>query len=153
MADFVIVHILDEYETGKQFSMWPLHVTLLPWFDAPDANGVVEALTPLLEKSAPINVQLGDFAKLGAKRTARMLITSTDLKTLHEQLLKIVEDNGWPIRGRYTGSHFSPHITRTSGRDYNGDGFVIDSLHIAEALPMGKRRLVARLPLRKSVIQ
>lgn len=146
MREFVVVAVLDECNIGDTFTMWPLHMTILPWFEAESVEEAVELLQPIAREFAPIRVELVDFAKFGANRTVRLVKLSPELHDLHKKLLREVQVNGLQIRGRYTGDHFSPHVTRTGGRDFAGDDFIIDKLYIAEALPMGKRRLIAELP-------
>lgn len=148
MKEFVVVAILDKASVGDKFQMWPLHLTILPWFESGSVEEAVELLKPTTKEHEPVKVTLGDFAKYGANRTVRLIKPSPSLNELHKQLLRAVQASGWSIRGRYTGEHFSPHVTRTGGRDFKDDNFVIDKLYIAEALSQGYRKIVAEMNLK-----
>lgn len=150
VKEFLVVAILDNCNVGDTFTVWPLHMTVLPWFEIYSLGEAVALLQPIIKEFKPFTANLGEYAKYGSNRMVRLVVRSPELHDLHNKLLRAVQVNGLTIRGRYTGDHFSPHVTRTGGRDFDGDDFAISELYIAEALPMGKRRLSARLPLRRS---
>ncbi|MDQ3065213.1 MAG: 2'-5' RNA ligase family protein [bacterium] len=146
MKEFVIAHILDDVETGDRFTLWPLHVTILPPFQADNKEQVVDAVEQTIKSSAPINVQLGEFAQFGAKRIVRKLIINPELQSLHDKLLQLANLQGWDVPQKYVGRYYTPHITRKAERDYIGENFTMSELCIVEALPQGYRQIVKKLP-------
>ncbi|MDQ3123589.1 MAG: 2'-5' RNA ligase family protein [bacterium] len=147
MAEFVLAHILDEVEVGDRFTMWPLHVTLLPPFQADNANEVLENIKPITDSTLPIFAQAGELAQFGTKIFVRKIVINPELQALHNKILQLAQNLGWQTSGKYVGSYYTPHITRKSGRDFEGNEFVIKDLHIVEALPQGYRRIIAKLLL------
>jgi len=139
MAEFVVAHILDDHQIGDRFTIWPLHVTILPPFDAPSiesVTGVVEAVALAAE---PINLHVGDRAKFSSKTLVQKLIPSPELMSLHTKVLQAGEAEGWQITGRYIGKHYTPHITERAGRSYIDATFILDSLSVVENIGQGYR--------------
>lgn len=148
MHEYVIVCMVDPAQVGDRFTMWPLHITLLPWFDAPDVQTVKEVVEQKLQGFRPFTVSVGKRSSFGVdKRLPVMLIQpSHKLQDLHDTLLTAVQEQGWELHGRYTGSHFVPHVTQKAGRDASGD-IQIETLHIAEKQSQGYRQIVGELQL------
>lgn len=122
-------------------------MTLLPWFEAPGLEPVEKVVQQIAAQQEPFAAQVGERTYFGARKLPVMKIDNMpQLQALHEALLGAVEQQGWPMQGRYTGQQFSPHVTQKAGRDVRGE-LQIDALHIAEALPQGYRRLVSQVAL------
>jgi 2'-5' RNA ligase len=147
MGEFVAAHILDEYEVGDRFSTWPLHVTILPPFQADTVGEVKLTISEIVSTTAPIPAQLGEFAKFGEKRIAQKIITNPELASLHNKLLQVANMQGWGMDARYLGDYYTPHVTRKLGRDYKGTSFIVDKLVIVASLGQGYRQIVDELPL------
>lgn len=147
MAEFVVAHILDDYQVGDRFSMWPLHVTVLPPFEAPDLGTVVSVFDPIAREVPPVQLQVGERARFGAKILVQKLIPNPELTSLHTKLLQAGEQAGWKIAGRYTGQHYTPHITEKAGRSYGGKPFILDKLCIVEGIGQGYRVIRHELEL------
>lgn len=146
MKDFVIVHILDSYEIGKLFTMWPLHMTILPPFHATDVEHVLESLKPIMKSTPPIHAELGEFKLLADKRTGRIILPKTALAELHNKVLQAMNRDNLAVSGRYIGTHYVPHVSKTkAGREFDGDKFEIDKIQIVESLPQGYRKVVAEM--------
>jgi 2'-5' RNA ligase len=144
-GEFVVVCMRQAIAVGTRFTQWPLHLTLVPWFTAPDIETVQAALEPVLRLTSPFTVDVGDRAYFGQRKLpVKLLKPSPQLHALHGLLLSKLEEQGWPITGRYTGQHYKPHITQKAGLDAEGE-FVIGAVYIAKALPQNYRQIVARL--------
>jgi 2'-5' RNA ligase len=150
MADFVIAVILDDFKIGDRFTMWPLHITILPPFSAPSLETVAQTIKPIVKYTEPIHIQIGEFAKFGRDRTAQKIFPSSELQRLHEKILAAGEQAGWKIAGRYTGSYFTPHITTKAGRSYDKADFDITEIVIVGLLPQNYRELLEILPFAKA---
>jgi len=148
MKEFVLVHMVDPAEVGARFATWPLHLTLLPWFEAPDLETVQAQLKAKLKDLKPFEVTVGERSQHGDyKGRPVMNITNTpELQRLHEQLLAVIQANHWPLQGRYTGRHYTPHVTQKAGRDAQG-AMCVDAVFIAESQPLGYRQLVGKVEL------
>ncbi len=147
MGEFLAVHMVDPAKVGDRFTMWPLHMTLLPWFEAPDVSSVLTAFRARLEHVAPLEVSVASRAYFGQRKLPVKLVHRTAaLQQLHEILLQAVLENGWPLQGRYTGEHFKPHVTQKAGRDATGM-LVVDAVYIAERQSQGYREIVGKIAL------
>lgn len=139
--------MLDSVSVGERFTMWPLHMTILPWFSAPNIETVIAHTRDVVVNLKPFKVQVGQRAYFGQRKLPVKLIdNSHELQDLHERLLGMVNDNGWEIKGRYTGPNFRPHVTQKAGRDAGGE-LLINKIHIAEAQPQNYREIVGTIDL------
>ncbi len=149
-GDLILVHMLESQEEGSYFDRkrWPLHITLLPWFEAPDLEMVRAKLTAKLKGIKSFEVTVGERSFHGdyKGRPVMEINNSPQLQHLHETLLSVIQENQWPLQGRYTSKLYSPHVTQKAGRDAAGT-LHIAAVYIAEKLPMGYRQLVAKVGL------
>lgn len=146
--DLVLVYMVDDTPVGTRFQLWPLHMTLLPWFHAPDLGTVIQAVETIANRTPTIPVTVGERAHYGPnqKITVMTMNLPKQLQLLHKQLKHMTEQHGWELQGRYTGAQYSPHVTQQAGRDVTGP-IMVDRIAIAEALPQGYRKLVAYVEL------
>lgn len=144
--DFVIVVMLEPQKVGFRFNLWPLHITLLPWFSAPDVTAVEEACSEVVDEFKPFTVRAGERAYFGAGRrlAVKLIEDSGQLKNLHKKLLSAVTEKGWEVPGRYTGDQFKPHVTQKRGRDAEGE-IEIRKIYIVERLEQGYRKVVSQV--------
>lgn len=148
MRDFLVVCMLESIEIGAQFTMWPLHMTIIPWFKADELEPVIVALSSVTAQHKPFTVEVGERAFFGPKgKLPVMMIENTqELQSIHQELLELILSEGWTLEGRYTGDNYTPHVTQKGGRDAHGE-LRFDALYIAEALPQNYRKIVAKLKL------
>lgn len=131
--------------------MWPLHVTVLPPFEAPGLEAVSKVIKSIVLSEEPIQLQVGGQAKFGGKLLVQKIIPSPELASLHTKLLQAGESAGWNIKGRYLGNHYTPHITQKAGRSFSGAGFLLDTLSIVEDIGQGYRVIRSGLRLGETV--
>lgn len=150
MADYLAVCMLEPIEVGTQFTQWPLHMTIVPWFKAPDLTAVEEKLKPIAAEHRPFDVEVGERAYFGprGKLPVMRIENIPELQSLHEDILRAVTESGWHMEGRYTGQHYTPHVTQKGGSDAQGK-LHFENFYIAEALPQGYRKIIAKLELGK----
>lgn len=147
MRQLMFVYMLEPLESNKRFTQWPLHVTLLPWFETDDIETVKAELRQVAASTPAMNLKTTERAHFGARRLPVMLIEdSRDLRDLHEKLLDITVRYGWELEGRYTGDNYLPHVTQKGGRDAPEE-FRLDSLYLVESLAMGYRQVLDRVNL------
>ena len=145
--EFVITAMLEPIEVGTQFTMWPLHITLLPWFNAPNIEIVQKNLEAIVKSRKSFQVTVGDIAYFGQRKLPVKLIQNTsELQRLHNDLVLMTSKNKWELPGRYVGDYFKPHVTNKAGREAKGT-VVIDALYVFEKLGQGYRKTVAKVGL------
>ncbi len=148
MREFVIAIIVDDYEIGKLFTIWPLHITLLPPFNMLSVDDILGRLTPITKSTQPIKAEVGGSKIMGEARTARLITPNSNLADLHSKILQAIELKSLAVSGRHTGEQYIPHISRTkSGRDFESDKIEIGKIQIVESLPQGYRKVLAELRL------
>lgn len=148
MREFVIAYMVEPVDVGVRFTMWPLHMTLLPWFEAPDAETVQHELTKKLAATRAFDVSVGERTSFGVTKRLPVMLIKPDakLQALHDKLLEMTAANSWPLQGRYTGTSFKPHVTQKTGKDAEGL-LHIDELAIVEAQPQNYRQMVGKVGL------
>lgn len=146
--DYLVVYMVEPIEVGTQFTRWPLHMTIVPWFTADDLQAVLEVLRPVVMTHKAFTAGVGERVFYGQtkKLPVKLIINNEQLQAFHMAILGAVVGAGWPLQGRYTGVNYSPHVTQKAGWDAEGT-LTISSVHIAEALPQGYRKIVAEMEL------
>ena len=106
---------VDTLVVGQEFSKWPKHITLLPWFNDAKQEVLDESLQTLAAKTKPIVVSLGERALYGSKNNRPVLeiVHNNQLRDLHITGLNIVANDAKAKLEdlRYVGYKFKPHIT------------------------------------------
>lgn len=151
MPEFVVAHITDEHQVGERFSMWPLHVTVVPPFEASSLEEVSETVELIGQMISPIQLQIGDAAKFGQGRLVQKLVPSPELTQLHKKLIDAGEKQGWNISGHYVGNYYTPHITQKKGRSFTGSEFILNSLSVVENIGQGYRVIREEISLGESL--
>lgn len=148
MAEIVLAAIVDEYKVGDRFNNWPLHITVLPPFKAENVNQTIEFFQPVINSTNYIFTQLGDYAIFGKDLVVRKVVPNPELNSLHNKLLDVAIQSGIDVTGRYIGKHYTPHITRKSGRDYDGNELTISKVAVVENIGQGYKKIVQDLELK-----
>ena len=147
MKEYILVFMLESAPIGARFTMWSLHMTLLPWFNAPDFELVFAKLKQKLERFEPFEIEAGGPSQMGHRNLpAKLINNSPKLQSLHDALLRMIDENDWDLQGRYTGQHFKPHVTRKKGMDANGK-YLLDAVYIVEKQSQGYREIVGKVDL------
>lgn len=146
--DYIYVAMVKPQPVGRRFTQWPLHITLLPWFQAPSIAAVEQLAQAAARDFTPFTVTVGKREYFGSSRqlAVKLIKTSEQIMELHNRLLNGVMSKGWNMPGRYTGEHYRPHVTRKAGKDAEGS-MQIDAIYVAEKQPQGYREIVAKVPL------
>lgn len=112
MKEYMLAVLLEQKAPGEEFGRWPLHITLVPWFQL---KGSIEKLTQDIQ-SAVSSFQ-AFAAKVGPRKQwgthTVHLIDDPVVHELHKRLLEVVKKHGKltaPIR--LTGKQYRPHITQ-----------------------------------------
>lgn len=93
---------------------WPLHVTWVPPFDAPEVD-VVEALGAALGGRPSLETEAVAEAWFGRRRDVRVveLARGADVAALHGALLAALDGAGVDVRAmRHVGDAFRPHVSQ-----------------------------------------
>ena len=116
---------LEPLHKGDQFKDWPLHVTVVPWFQVNLYRAFENALGNKIHSLSPVQITGsseivplrtvgGDEALFGPEEDVRVrkLRDIGALASLHDTLLSMIERfDGQLEDTTYTGTHYVPHVT------------------------------------------
>jgi 2'-5' RNA ligase len=116
--EYMFAYLLDAHHPGDTFTVWPLHITLLPWFklDVPLDEFKTE-LQRILNTTKSVSVKVGSERQFG-RRSVNLIESSAGLLALHELLLDYAKNNGeFTVNKQLVGEQFNPHITKNFGKN------------------------------------
>ncbi len=138
--------ILDRVKRQEKFSVWPLHLTLVPWFEirGPNLSTFLIAIQRLANSSPKPTLTTMGSGKLGPKKVEVTIIKPTSLLiNLHQDLLSIVlENNAKLISKNYVEENFKPHVTKRGERGPAQDRTVCRKLYLVAKCEDGERQVV-----------
>jgi 2'-5' RNA ligase len=112
--EHLVVIMLEPTPPGEEFEIWPMHITIVPWFTAEDIIKLDKLLSDIAAKHKSIKVKAGRTEKWGGseKFDVLKLTSKTGLHRLHWDVFKNLEKNGFNIHQKdYMGEKYTPHIT------------------------------------------
>lgn len=125
-----------------EFVLWPLHITIVPWFPADDSKGLDELLTKIASKHEAFIVTVGKREYFGKedKLTVNLVNDSGDLHRLHWDVFHSLEKNGFPIHQKdHMGEKYKPHITHQGRRHLNeGEELIVPSFSLVRQVRQKK---------------
>ncbi|GAC1387821.1 MAG: hypothetical protein NVSMB37_6420 [Candidatus Saccharimonadales bacterium] len=146
LRTFVLVYLIDNLKVGDQFVRsrltWPLHITVIPWFQTNKANatGLIKVFQQYLNTIDTFDVTIGPRANFGAKNQIPVSLIEgslTILNQMHQSLLERLQSVNGQIdtsRQIYVGEKYRPHVTHHGTRMPNQDNTMhIDNLALVEA--------------------
>ncbi len=125
---FVLVASLDPLEKGDEFTRWPLHVTLLPWFTIPDDrmqafDNSVKSRVHTYEAQYPAGDTLEMF---GPEKNVpvRTLKNIGRLAHMHRELVECVERVNGTFYDSWIKDNFRPHLTFQKDKGIDEDELI-----------------------------
>jgi len=112
--EHLVVIMLEPVPAGEEFEIWPLHITVVPWFPCGDDQLLDKTLSKLAAKHKPFQIKIGKAAEWGGKEKFKVLKIAPDwrLQSLHWDIFTKLEKNGFSIHQKdYLGDKYTPHIT------------------------------------------
>lgn len=144
----MVAHLLESVD-GQNFSKWPLHITLLPWFECQESLAV-EAIESVTEHIKKCRLSLGEVA-LGSIEMfgensdipVRRVVGAEALSLLniHRDLLDCFDDN--LINKQYVGENYVPHIS-VSDEYYSGESDIINIDNMSLIKHCGQHKTIVR---------
>lgn len=136
-GDRLICMFVDSFGQGHEFSDWPLHLTIVPWF----RNGMAsDDLTAQFERAlqgvGPFEMKVDGEARFGRRKKLVNLIETPSPITKVEQIIRrsLQDNDSWIVdETTKIRRHFRPHITEQNyARVQSGDKISVDRLYIVE---------------------
>jgi 2'-5' RNA ligase len=96
------------------FEIWPLHITLVPWFPCDDDEHLDRTLQFIANRHKQISARTGPVEEWGKqdKIIVQTIEESEKLHNLHLDVYESLENNGFPIHQKdFLGENYRPHLT------------------------------------------
>jgi hypothetical protein len=133
MPELMIAHLFEPMEEGTIFNRWPLHMSLLPWFNTEQVAIIQTEFEALAARQEKIRVAVGDLAIVGTirKKQAQLLELTPELELLHESILDIATPRGTIRPTEPVGDDYTPHVVKRETRILRPSGIVtIDAMSV-----------------------
>jgi 2'-5' RNA ligase len=137
-----LVHFVEQQLESWKFARghWPLHVTLVPWFNVSDEEAVLRSLEKLADATQPFTLHVGRVEYFGHNNDIPVnVISNPDPTTsLHKRMIKalgkadIVYDEKM-----YIAQNYNPHITRheiDNRHSTEGEEIQVNDFHLVRLL-------------------
>lgn len=147
--EYILVALLDDYATGDTFTVWPLHVTLVTWFDPHDEQALIAKLHAIASETPKITSRVGE-QRIWGSNTVNVIERTPALNTLHQQLLAAMTTHARPLTNRqYMGDNYTPHITHQRGTSMaEGSDITLDAFYLVKKpLHSREKQIVAKIEL------
>jgi len=149
---YAAAYMLDKPKLGEVFTKWPLHITVLPWFECQDIAIYVGMLEKTARKIRPFYVTVGREADFGPDGgvPVKLVNKTYPLTELHATVCRLLmygKGHAGSREERITRP-WRPHITVRGDRHIStGTKVLVDSLDIVEDIKDGRmgRKSVARI--------
>ncbi len=148
-----IISSFEQHQKGEVFEQFPLHITLLPWFDVPYRQSLLHSVQNFATRQSPQRVEAAGEAMFGPNEDIRVRLLGRvgSLHAMHEELLEIVSrQHGEILTPEFVDKKYVPHVTYQG--DYGleeGEVRTIDRLQVVSGDMTGPRKVVADLGLSK----
>lgn len=132
----------EPFEQGQEFDVWPLHITLVPWFKDAKQSKVSDGLEAISGYIKPFHVHLGEKALFGARNDipVRLVKENDTLLNLHLKALTVVHDAKGQLDYGIVGYRYRPHMTER-GSEIELLKIPIEQLALIDGLDNGQRRV------------
>lgn len=160
MNEYILVLMLEPVLLGQQFVAWPLHITLMPWFEIDVAEEkLAQLLEPIVKEHQALDLTAGEHAWFGPRQTVPVILVhkTAELQILHEAVLNLVHQHHWPlVASQYTGKQFNPHASKRRHTELLPETHLkVKEMYLVKA-PIGDRltrikTVIAKLPLKGQV--
>lgn len=154
----IIIAFTTEKEEGTEFSKWPNHITLVPYFFTSDLEKLQQQLIDLGSHTKIINYEIGPLDYFGYKKAkpVNRIVQNIDLTNLHKALLDIAQNHDATFDAKFCFPNFWPHITHneetlpTEGTTAQiKEIYLVKNLHINPQEPLHKKLkiVINKIPL------
>lgn len=106
--------MLEQILPGREFEVWPLHITIVPWFPCDDPERLDKQLRGISHRHKSFTVKLGETETWGKKEKFDVVIVDDpgQLHRLHWDVLQTLEKNGFFVHQKdFLGTKYKPHVT------------------------------------------
>lgn len=99
----------------REFIIWPMHITIVPWFAVDDEAKLDNVLEIIASKHEAFDVTIRKQEEWGRKEKFKVALVGDpgNLRRLHWDVFHSLEKNGFPVHQKeFLGASYKPHITQ-----------------------------------------
>lgn len=135
-GDRLLCAFVEQPDQSAQFTEWPLHVTIMPWFRTEiSSDQLADELCDCLCEFKPFQVVMSDETKFGHDKIVNLVAQPTLLMEVEEQTRAVIKRHtAWLVdETTKRRREYSPHVTaQKEERLYRGDTFICNAIYIVE---------------------
>jgi 2'-5' RNA ligase len=113
--EHLVVIMLEPQAPDEEFEIWPMHVTIVPWFPCDDSDRLDEVLSKVAGRHQGLEAKIGtteDWGRRDRFKVIKIEDQGNQLHRLHRDVFRSLEKAGFPIHQKdYLGDKYMPHIT------------------------------------------
>lgn len=109
-----LIVVMVEPAPPREFVIWPMKITIVPWFPVADEAKLDKILEKIASKHEAFDVAAGTIQEWGRKDKFKVMLIDDpgNLYRLHWDIFHTLEKNGFPVHQKdHLGSRYKPHIT------------------------------------------
>jgi len=145
--EHLVVIMLEPMPPGVEFEVWPLHITIVPWFHVQDDDKLDQLLIKIAQKHKKLTVSVDGKEIWGTREKFEVALVNDPggLQLLHEDVFHSLEKNGYLIHQKdYLGAKYRPHfvsrneVQKTQDQPKAGQEMEISSFWLVKQLRLKK---------------
>ena len=129
----------------REFVIWPMHITIVPWFPVEDEQKLDKVLEKVATRHEAFDIAVGRVQEWGRKDKFKVTLVNDpgNLHRLHWDIFHGLGKNGFPVHQKdHLGASYKPHITQRNRKSHE--------LPEGESLPVISFLLVKQLRQKKT---
>ncbi|HEY5549796.1 MAG TPA: 2'-5' RNA ligase family protein [Candidatus Saccharimonadales bacterium] len=106
----------------REFVIWPMHITIVPWFPVDDEAKLDEVLEKVASKHEAFDVAIGRTQDWGKKDKFKVTLIDDpgNLHRLHWDIFHSLDKNGFRVHQKdHLGASYKPHITKRNRKSHD----------------------------------
>jgi hypothetical protein len=134
-----------EQAPPHEFIIWPMHITIVPWFPVEDEAKLDEVLRKVAAKHEAFDATAGKVEEWGKKQkfSVQRIDDPGNLHRLHWDIFHSLEKNNFPVHQKdHLGASYRPHIAIRNRKSHK--------LPEGESLPIISFCLFKQMRLKKT---
>lgn len=142
-GDRLICAFVKPLTPGAEFKLWPLHVTIVPWFRVEiSLDRIAKEIGDALTEVQPFEAVVGGEAHFGRNKLVNLVRQPTPLMEIEKKVRSVLKSHDAWIVDETTKRRrsYRPHVTeQKSERVHEGDSFLVNRFYVVEQLGGSKK--------------
>ena len=157
VGSLILVYFVEQQLEGWTFARdhWPLHMTLVPWFQVEDEEAAVRSLARVSGQGEPLRLGVGGQEKFGVNNDIPVNVVNNQepVMALHKKLVEALGNADTAFgEQNFVGENYQAHITLhiVDGRHSNdGEELLVNDFHLVRLIDAGTCRVEKQFEMLK----